>query len=262
MASTAALSRASSATRRDGGVRDHRGIDIFAPRGTPVVSATGGWVSGVQTTPLGGRVVWVWDPSGGRSLYYAHLDEQLVTAGQRVAAGDLLGRVGNTGNARSTPPHLHFGIYVRGEGPVDPLPFVHEPRTPAPALEASVDPLGSWMRTARPGFRVRAGSSTLSPILTELPRHTVVRVEAATADWYRVALPDGTRGYIIARATQPLDSAIRRHQPQTVTLVRHRPDATAAPIADLEPGMRVPVLGEYEDYLLVRLADGRAGWIL
>jgi murein DD-endopeptidase MepM/ murein hydrolase activator NlpD len=244
---------------RDGGVRDHHGIDVFAPRGTPVLSAADGWVSGVQTTPRGGRVVWVW--SAGRSLYYAHLDEQLVSLGQRVRAGDRLGTVGNTGNAQGAPPHLHFGIYARGEGPLDPLPFVHEPRTVPPPVTADGDPLGTWQRTKSTGFRLRAGSATTAAILMELPRHTVLRLEAATANWYRVALPDGTRGFVIARATQPLDSPIRRHSPRTATLVRQRPAPTATPIDDIEPGARVPVLGEYENYLLIRTPEGREGWV-
>jgi hypothetical protein len=59
------------------------------------------------------------------SLYYAHLDKQLVEAGQRVKKGDTLGLVGNTGNARFTPSHLHFGIY-NYHGAVDPWPFVNK----------------------------------------------------------------------------------------------------------------------------------------
>ena len=76
------------------------------------------------TNRLGGNVVWIFDPSRGQSHYYAHLEKQAVSTGERVKAGDVVGYVGNTGNARTTPPHLHFGIYSRGEGPVDPLPFV------------------------------------------------------------------------------------------------------------------------------------------
>ena len=110
---------------RDGGRREHHGIDIFAPKETPVVAASGGIVTSVGTNNLGGNVVWLYDPKRGHSQYYAHLSRQAVTTGQVVQAGDVLGYVGNTGNARTTPPHLHFGIYARGDGPVDPLPFVN-----------------------------------------------------------------------------------------------------------------------------------------
>ncbi len=109
---------------RDNNTREHHGIDIFAPRNTPVLAASDGFVSFVGTNRLGGNVVWIWDPERGQSHYYAHLEKQSVSPGQRVEAGDLVGYVGNTGNARTTPPHLHFGIYSRGEGPIDPLPFV------------------------------------------------------------------------------------------------------------------------------------------
>jgi len=109
---------------RDGGSRDHQGVDIFAPRGTPVLAAADGWVTGATENRLGGKVVWVWNPASGEALYYAHLDRQEVSPGARVRAGDVIGRVGNTGNARGTPPHLHFGIYEPGQGAVDPLPFI------------------------------------------------------------------------------------------------------------------------------------------
>lgn len=115
---------------RDGGRREHHGLDIFAPRDTPVVAASGGVVSSVATTNLGGRVVWVWDARRRQSHYYAHLSRQAVRAGEVVQTGDIIGYVGNTGNARSTPPHLHFGIYAMGSGPIDPLPFVKGAKAP------------------------------------------------------------------------------------------------------------------------------------
>lgn len=114
-------------TPRDGGRRRHEGIDIFAPRGTPAVAAVDGWVTGAATNRLGGNVVWLWSPARGIALYYAHLDRHAVTRGDRVAAGDVVGYVGTTGNARGTPPHLHFGVYARGEGAIDPAPFVIDP---------------------------------------------------------------------------------------------------------------------------------------
>ena len=111
---------------RDGGARRHEGLDVFADRGTPVVAAAAGRVSRVQETPIGGRVVWLRTDLG--SLYYAHLDRQHVEAGRSVAVGDTLCEVGNTGNAVSTPPHLHFGVYGR-DGAVDPEPYVVGRRT-------------------------------------------------------------------------------------------------------------------------------------
>jgi murein DD-endopeptidase MepM/ murein hydrolase activator NlpD len=114
-------------TPRDAGRRRHEGIDIFAPRGTPVVAAADGWITGSTTNRLGGNVVWLWSPSRRVALYYAHLDRHAVSRGERVQEGDVLGYVGTTGNARGTPPHLHFGIYATGDGAVDPAPFVIDP---------------------------------------------------------------------------------------------------------------------------------------
>lgn len=108
---------------RDGGRRRHEGIDLFAPKGTPVRSATEGFISRVGTNKLGGKVVWVLGPAGQRH-YYAHLDGYAhIRAGQRVQAGALLGFVGNTGNARHTPPHLHYGIYGTS-GAINPFPLL------------------------------------------------------------------------------------------------------------------------------------------
>jgi murein DD-endopeptidase MepM/ murein hydrolase activator NlpD len=103
-------------------------VDIFAPRDTPVLAAAPGIVSSVATTRRGGHVVWIWDGARRQSHYYAHLARQAVGPGERVQAGDVIGYVGNTGNARTTPPHLHFGIYAAGDGPIDPLPFVQGAR--------------------------------------------------------------------------------------------------------------------------------------
>jgi murein DD-endopeptidase MepM/ murein hydrolase activator NlpD len=101
---------------RDGGRRAHRGVDIFATRGTPALASVDGWVARVDTTPRGGNVVWLQPLFGDMRLYYAHLDTQLVETGQFVSAGDVVGTVGNTGNAITTPPHLHFGVYLRRQG--------------------------------------------------------------------------------------------------------------------------------------------------
>lgn len=117
---------------RDGGARSHHGVDIFAPRGTPIVAVADGRVR-IGTSNLGGKHVWLSGSLlgfGTPRYYYAHLDDFEVESGTDVEEGDVLGYVGNTGNARMTPPHLHFGIYTAG-GPVDPAPFLlPEPMLP------------------------------------------------------------------------------------------------------------------------------------
>ena len=107
--------------------RKHQGVDIFAKRGTPVLSSTQGIVSQVGLDRLGGKVVWVIGPALSRH-YYAHLDEysNQIQEGDWVEVGQVLGYVGNTGNAQNTPPHLHYGIYLQGSGATNPYPFLQE----------------------------------------------------------------------------------------------------------------------------------------
>lgn len=108
---------------RSGG-RSHKGVDIFARRGTPVLSASEGIVLRAGINTLGGQVINVLGP-GRQVHYYAHLDRYgAYKPGDAVLSGDTLGYVGNTGNARSTPPHLHYGIYDSGRGAVNPWPML------------------------------------------------------------------------------------------------------------------------------------------
>lgn len=106
-----------------GADRSHEGVDIFAARGTPVRSTTRGVVLRVVERGLGGRQVWVLGP-GRQRHYYAHLDDWApgLQARDVVWPGTLLGTVGDTGNARGTTPHLHYGIYD-GDA-LDPLPLL------------------------------------------------------------------------------------------------------------------------------------------
>ncbi|MEG0827940.1 MAG: M23 family metallopeptidase [Acinetobacter sp.] len=107
--------------------RLHEGIDIMAPRGTKVMSATEGLIADLRNNNLGGKVIWIMGP-GGSWHYYAHLDEHKrgLAVGDYVKKGELIGYVGNTGNARHTAPHLHYGIYLngKGRGAVNPYPFL------------------------------------------------------------------------------------------------------------------------------------------
>ena len=87
----------------------HKGIDIFATEGTPVIAATDGFVLYSGTIEMGGNVVLMLG-ANWRLFYYAHLREISAVSGQWLNAGDSLGAVGSTGNAFGKPPHLHFSI--------------------------------------------------------------------------------------------------------------------------------------------------------
>jgi murein DD-endopeptidase MepM/ murein hydrolase activator NlpD len=243
---------------RDGGARNHHGIDIFAPRGTPVIAAAEGTTYRVRNTEIGGRVVWIRDRRGNR-LYYAHLDSQYVTDGQRVEPGDTVGFVGNTGNARTTPPHLHFGVYSRG--PTNPYWFVHQPPGSLPRLAADTALLGGWARTRTGETTLRTTPDRRAGGTTALALHTPVRVLAAVGDWYRVRLPDGQSGYIDARLAEPLDGAVAVAASPSATAVRARPDVTADVMHEAAPGDSLAVLGRFGDFLYVRPPAGVDGWI-
>lgn len=109
---------------RSGG-RQHQGIDIFAPTGTNLFAVERGVIAKVGTNRLGGIKLWLYGESG-TTYYYAHLLAFApgIRDGLVVEAGDMVGYVGNTGNAISTPPHLHFEIHP-GNGPaVNPTPLL------------------------------------------------------------------------------------------------------------------------------------------
>lgn len=246
---------------RDAGRRRHEGVDIFAPRGSPVVSAADGIVSEVGTNRLGGLVIWVLDPGRQQLLYYAHLDSQIAREGTRIRRGDTLGLVGNTGNARTTPPHLHFGIYTMDEGAVDPLPFIHHPtERPAP-LAVELELVGEWARAARRSARLRAAPDSAAGLVGTVPRHAPVRVHAAAGRWYQVALVDGTTGFLGPADLESLDRPVATERLRTPRPIRDAPTEAAAVRDIAAAGSRLPVLARFGDYLFVRAPDGRPGWM-
>lgn len=198
---------------RDGGRRIHKGVDIFAPRGTPVLAASGGEVARVSDTPMGGKVVWVQDSVRMSRIYYAHLDSQHVRPGQVVETGDTLGFVGNTGNARTTPPHLHFGVYRQREGAVDPYPFLEPPRGVLPRSSADRALMGLRVQPATAGVRLRTAPGTESGVLATLSSDEELRVVGAARtagvarSWYRVRAADGREGYMAADAASAVGAA-------------------------------------------------------
>ncbi len=119
---------------RDGGKRKHRGIDIFARKGTPVVAISDGIIVSMGNGGRGGKTIWMQSINQPWTVYYAHLDQHKVKRGQIVKKGQVIGTVGKTGNARTTPPHLHFGIYTF-LGAINPLPYIkNSPKVIVPQI--------------------------------------------------------------------------------------------------------------------------------
>lgn len=120
--------------------RRHEGQDIFAAKGTPVLSATTGYIYNIGDNNLGGQTVSVIG-RGGRVYYYAHLDGYApqLREGDWVTTKTVLGYVGTTGNAQGTPPHLHFGVYASG-GAINPLPLLSDRLPPANSVQHTPKP--------------------------------------------------------------------------------------------------------------------------
>jgi len=109
---------------RSGG-RLHQGNDVFAPYGTVLLAIEDGVVdkSSDVESGLGGITLWIRGSSGTR-WYYAHNSRNLVPVGTRVVAGQPVALLGNTGNARTTSPHLHFEMHPGGGGAVSPYQLI------------------------------------------------------------------------------------------------------------------------------------------
>jgi len=170
---------------RDGGRRNHKGIDIFANKGTPVIAPASGRVGFTGEKGLGGKQVWLRDGKRKQSLYYAHLDSIVPGLG-RVNIGDTLGFVGNTGNAKTTPPHLHFGIYKSGEGAIDPLGFVY--------LTEELENIASTQKKISSRLKVNAQTANFrnkpaasnSSVIKKGKIGEILSVQGKTADWFHV----------------------------------------------------------------------------
>ncbi|WP_303311409.1 M23 family metallopeptidase [Hymenobacter sp. BT730] len=246
---------------RDQGARLHEGIDIFARRGTPVVAATEGYITRVSETPRGGKVIWLTDARHRQHLYYAHLDQQLVHPGQQVRIGDTLGLVGNTGNARTTVPHLHFGIYRAGLGAVDPYPFVRRADASPLAPRSTPLRLGHWVRVREKATDFQRSPARNASSLARLPRNTVLYVLGAQAEWFRVERPDGQVGYVPIRAVTVATDYIRQETLSAASTLLTLPQAGAPALDALPARSAVRILGEYAGYKLVQSATGLLGWL-
>lgn len=242
---------------RDGNARKHEGIDILAKKGTPVVAVSKGVVTTVKEGGLGGKVVFFRPEGKDLNLYYAHLDTQLVTQGQRMNAGDALGTVGNTGNAKHTVAHLHFGIYTGG-GAIDPLPFVNDNRP----LPKQVNTDTSLLNTV---VRIKAGTELMGTpgktgeALFKLNAGQAVKAIAATNDFYFVKLYSGERGFI--KKDLITSAQINRKVLAADVDFYDGPYNSAAVMYQLKRGLPVSVYGSYSNFTYISTGENK-GWVI
>jgi peptidoglycan LD-endopeptidase LytH len=172
---------------RDGGRRSHLGIDIAAPRGTPVLAVSDGRVERVSVEKLGGRVVWVRENGSSLRHYFAHLETIEVSRGERVKAGQVIGTVGTTGNAAGSQPHLHYAVRD-GADVLDPASlFRNGATTDSKKANARV------MRTRLAGAALKKAPNGAT--IAVLPANQPVTVQSESGRFYRVRYA-GKTGYI------------------------------------------------------------------
>jgi Peptidase family M23 len=202
----------------------HHGDDIFAPLGAPVVAVANGTINRVGWHKVGGWRLWVRDGSADE-FYYAHLSGYAprVFHTRHVMAGDVIGFVGNTGDAFSGAPHLHFEVHPhqllrrRYDGAVDPTTY-----------------LNSWPHT-------RSVHAPF-PVHPRLPRHPRFRREARMV--FRQLL---VARHLIERSTTPIeqprvDHPAHRGAPSTSQLLASR-EEPAVPTANAGSGTpTIPLL--------------------
>jgi len=246
---------------RDNNARKHEGIDIFGKFRSPVLAIAEGTITRVNENNLGGRVVWLKPKGKDYTIYYAHLDEQIATVGQEVKVGDTIGLMGNTGNARTTPTHLHFGIYTFG-GAINPLPFI-DPITKIP--KNVVAPISNLNKTLRASTSVKLlNAPDQNAIVIEvLKASTIMNISSATGNFYKTELPDGKIGFVNSSALNQITSSLRKVKINpTQQTVYDQPDELAAIKNTLALGQMVNVLGHFGNFQLISDQNSKVGWIV
>lgn len=243
---------------RDNGTRKHEGIDIMAAKGSPAIASANGIVTRVNENALGGKVVFMRPENAFYSLYYAHLDSQLVAEGQRVKTGDVIGLVGNTGNAQFTVPHLHFGIYTNS-GAVDPLYFVKNDYKEPPKLLVSLSNLNTWMRSGKNAKLILDLATNNNSVTLE--ENTLLKPEAGTGNSYRVILPDGKKGFIVGTSITSVNKPIRRISVKKPLPLLSKPEYAGLHKKMLVTGEKINILASFNNFYFVSDKDSLEGWI-
>jgi len=242
---------------RDAGRRKHHGIDIFARRHTPIIAPSDGQIKSTEPNELGGQVIWMRDDDRRQTLYFAHLEHTYVVKDQYVSQGDTIASIGNSGNAKTTAPHLHFGIYQ--DGPVDPYPFVVEGKNKFKKELARASYIGSMIRSNKE-TQMKLRSQKRRGPKQKLMKHQMAMVTGISGAYYKIRLPDGSEGYLFYDDIQSLDRHIQRQKIVQSQEIYSHPKSSIA-MDSLATDRAYRILGYHSDQAYVEIEDGRVGWI-
>jgi hypothetical protein len=178
----------------------HHGDDIFAPVGAPVLACADGLVFSVGWNDIGGNRFWLKDTQGNE-FYYAHLSafSPLAANGRRVKAGEVLGFVGNSGDAEGTPPHLHFEVhpvsllFMGYDGAVDPTPY-----------------LDAWKRLQDVRFQNVAGWVPLAGVSDPAPKPAAILLQVSDISEASGLDPESLRRALAPHVPAEADRALLR----------------------------------------------------
>ena len=181
----------------------HHGDDVFAALGSPLLAVANGTVFAVGWNRVGGWRLWLRDDEGNE-FYYAHLSaySPLGVNGAIVHAGDVLGFLGNTGDALGTPYHLHFEVHPVGllglgyDGAVDPTSYLLGWRR---LQDVRFDAVAGWTPAARPGNAPKAGAILLQS--TDIS--SASGLDPASIDRALASQTEGFGGPLVPQAQQP-----------------------------------------------------------
>jgi len=244
---------------RDGGTRDHHGVDIFSARHTPIIAPSEVSVQTIGSGNIGGNFIWLFDSKAYQYLYFAHLQDVHVSEYQSLKRGDTIGTVGNSGNAISTAPHLHFGIYIPGTGPVDPFPYIAYYDTLPGEITGHIPLNQTWRTNAAVmmHFFIR-GTGDMD---TLLPKYTPVSIMGRTPDYFRVALPNRLQAQIPAHCIEELRTIEKITAGELTLPVFESPYAQVIKQDALHRADTCHILGIFNHSYYIQINGNRTGWI-
>lgn len=208
----------------------------------------------IANNRLGGKAVFVYDAQNSFSLYYAHLDSQMVQNGQLVKAGDTIGLIGNTGNARGTVPHLHFGIYT-SHGAINPIEFINPVEKQPPGVIAPEENIGKWLHVTS---NTPLYSFPKKDKINELRINEPAFVLGAMSSYYRVLLFNGMTGYAFSKNFS--SSPVSQKEITEGSILFDYPKQDAIGIMRFDRSQNVNIIGRIDSFSLVKSGSVH-GWI-